>query len=79
MISTLNSAYAPVYDGVGGEKCRDRACGVVGIVPTTPTNTFVFTLSTVLGPAHERVVTLTCQLTTLRKNEFCFGLLSLSE
>ena len=64
-ISTLNSAYAPVYDAVGGEECRDRAYGVVGIVPAAHTNTFVFTLSTVLDPAHERAL--------LSSNEFCFG------
>ena len=56
MISTLNSAYGPVYDGVGGEECRDRAYGVVGIVPAAPTNILNFTLSTVLGPAQQRVM-----------------------
>ena len=63
-----HSAYVPVYDGVGGVECRDRACGAVGIVPAAPKNTFVFTLSTALRPAHERAL-----LSYLYKNEFWFG------
>ena len=76
MISTLNSAYAPVYDGVGGEECRDRTYGAVGIVPAAPTNTLNFTLSTVLGPAQQRVMShSTSQLNIMR--EIALGVLGL--